>query len=672
MRFDYNHIPELIHSQAELYNNKTYLIFMEKETSYSQMNEWCKQLGNVLENKTKFDYQQKVGIFLPNSLEFVISFFGIMYAGGTSLPYNTLLKSEELEYQINHSDVKVLITNSASYKVIKPIRKNLSQLETIIFVDDAKDIKDDSDLQFWDEVNAAGKDLPKGYTKLTQNTIAGMLYTSGTTGKPKGCMLTHENYIHDLKMVVPRIELTSEDTNLCIMPLFHVNGQVASLLSTMITGGTLVLEEMFKPRTLIPTLKKYKCASFSAVPAMYNYLSEMAEYKNGEDLSFLKACICGAAPMPVEVFNKFESKFKGKIIEGYGLSEGTCVSSINPLHGDRKIGSIGTNLEGQEMVIMDDAGNVLSDGTIGEICVKGKNVMIGYYKDEESTKNTIVDGWLHTGDMGYRDRDGYFFITGRKKEMIIRGGENIYPKEIEEALYEHDSVLECAVIGLPDKKYGEQVVAVIRLKEGKNETANTIKQHLRQKIANFKMPNKYEFVLELPKTSTGKIQKLKLRSELIGDQKLVKRMKETLHIPYRWAYGKAMSEFFTQMKENKKIIGRKCPKCGKVSCPPKSYCGDCFVETNEVVELPDHGHLVSFTTIHMVFPGQPKEPPYITAWVQFEGTDSHLFHIINVETEEGLYVGKKVKAKWRDDADRTGSIYDIEYFVPVEDEEGVK
>ncbi|MCB1327931.1 MAG: AMP-binding protein, partial [Leptospiraceae bacterium] len=167
-----------------------------------------------------------------------------------------------------------------------------------------------------------------------------------------------------------------------IMPLFHVNGQVASLLTTMITGGTLVLEEMFKPRTFIKTLKQYKCASFSAVPAMYNFLNEMAEYKEGEDLSFLKACICGAAPMPVEVFQKFERKFKGKIIEGYGLSEGTCVSSLNPVDGTRKIGSIGTNLNGQEMVIRNEKGEDLPDGEVGEICIRGKNVMLGYYKDE--------------------------------------------------------------------------------------------------------------------------------------------------------------------------------------------------------------------------------------------------------------------------------------------------
>lgn len=666
MKFDYKHIPDILHTQAGKYPDKSYLVFMDKHTSYKQLDQWCIQLAKVLEQKTNFKSQNNVGIFLPNCLEFVISFFGVMYAGGISLPFNTLLKSEELEYQINHSDIEILITNIASYKIIKSIRNNLTKLNQIVFIDDDSNIKKKDDLDFWPEIDAASVELPNSYKNIDKSNIAGMLYTSGTTGKPKGCMLSHNNYLHDLRLVVPRINLNEHDTNLCIMPLFHVNGQVASLLTTMICGGTLVLEEMFKPRTLIETLKKYRCASFSAVPAMYNFLNEMAEYKNGEDLSFLKACICGAAPMPIEVFNKFERKFKGKIIEGYGLSEGTCVSSLNPIDGERKIGSIGTALEGQEMVIMNENGSVIAEGEIGEICIKGKNVMAGYYKNEQATRAAIIDGWLHTGDMGYKDRDGYFFITGRKKEMIIRGGENIYPKEIEEALYEHDSVMECAVIGLPDKKYGEQVVAVIRLKEGKNETGKSMKQYLRPKIANFKMPNKFEFVMDLPKTSTGKIQKIKLRKEMIGDQKLVKRMKERLHIPYKWAYGKSMSRFFTEMKDNKKLYGKKCPKCSRVSCPPKSYCGECFVSTDEFVELSDIAELSSYTTIHMVFPGQPKEPPYISAWVKPGGADSMLFHILHADSEEDLYVGKKVKAIWRDDNERKGSIYDIKYFEPVE------
>ena len=445
-------------------------------------------------------------------MEFIIAFIGSMYGNFTAMPYNTLLKADELLYQLNHSEVKVLVTNSHFYNVIKPVLSSLKYINRFILVDNPESV-DAQD--FWESIKKSNTELPGSFSSISTDDIASMIYTSGTTGHPKAVMLSHSNYINDIELVVPRIAYEEKDTNLCIMPLFHVNGQVASVLSTIYAGASLVLEEMFKPRAFIPLLKKYKCNSFSAVPAMYNFLNEMPEYKDGEDLSFLKACICGAAPMPVEVFNKFEKKFKGKIIEGYGLSEGTCVSSLNPLNGERKIGSIGTPLEGQEMAIADESGQHLPDNQTGEIIVRGPNVMVGYFKNKEATDEAIKNGWLHTGDMGYRDSDGYYFITGRKKEMVIRGGENIYPKEIEEVLYKHPDVVDCAIVGMPDKKYGEQVVAVIKLNEDSSENAKSIRTYLKEKIANFKMPARYEFVDDFPRTSTGKIQKLKLRDKLI-------------------------------------------------------------------------------------------------------------------------------------------------------------
>ncbi|RME92635.1 MAG: long-chain fatty acid--CoA ligase [Candidatus Hydrogenedentota bacterium] len=661
----YKHIPEMVKTQAEKYGDKIYLHFLGKTLTYHELHDKASRLGKFLEEELNLPEKSHVGLLLPNGVEFILGFIGPMYARYTVIPYNTLLKADELEYQINNSDIVALITNPSFYKVLKPVLDKLTKVKHFIFTEPPEGVE--NPILFYDAIEKTSPGLPKGFANLQPDDIATMIYTSGTTGFPKGCMLSQKNYIRDIEMVLPRIGYSEDDTNLCVMPLFHVNGQVASVLSTIYAGATLVLDEMFKPRSFIPTLKKYKINSFSAVPAMYNFLNEMPEYKDGEDLSFLKACICGAAPMPVEVFNKFEKKFKGKIIEGYGLSEGTCVSSLNPLHGERKIGSIGIPIEDQDMAIWDDQGNELPDGEIGEIVIRGDNVMQGYYKNEEATKETIVNGWLRTGDMGYRDKDGFYFITGRKKEMIIRGGENIYPKEIEEALYEHPGVLECAVIGLPDKKYGEQVVAVIRAKEGYNLNAREMRQFLKKKIANYKMPAKYEFVMEFPKTSTGKIQKLKLRDELIGDQQSVKRIKETIRIPYRWAYGDSLSKFFTELKENGKIWGRRCSKCGKVYLPPKSYCGVCFADCEDWVELPDVGKLDSFTTVHMHFPGQPKEPPYIIGWVRLDGSHTNIYHILDCEDETGLYIGKKVKARWRPKEERKGTIYDIECFVPVEE-----
>ncbi|WP_165778780.1 class I adenylate-forming enzyme family protein [Leptospira perolatii] len=517
------HIPELLKDQAAKYGKKVFVIFLEKEVTYQEQYLYSVQTANLLGAKAGFSPKDRLGILLPNGLDFLNVYFGAMFAGGTALPFNILLKGDELLYQINHSEINTLVTNTRFFQLIQPVLSKMENLKTIIFVDDENvdsigEIDGIKQIQFQSEMKNSSSELPTSYSNIQESDIAGMLYTSGTTGKPKGCMLTHKNYLSNVDQFFPRMMPEDTDTYLCIMPLFHVNAQLASVMLTLSAGARLILEEQFKPRTFIPTLQKYTCRCFSAVPAMYNFLNEMPEYKDGADLSFVKACICGAAPMPVEVFNKFEKKFNAKILEGYGLSEGTCVSTLNPLDGKRKIGSIGLPLDMQEVKIMDHQGKFLSTGQIGEIVVKGGNVMAGYYKDEKSTKETIVDGWLHTGDLGHIDEDGYFFITGRKKEMLIRGGENIYPKEIEEVLYQMTEVADCAVIGFPDEKYGEQVVAVIKRKPEVQLDEKSIKLFLREKVANYKMPGKVIFIEEFPRTASGKIQKLKLRDELLSGQ----------------------------------------------------------------------------------------------------------------------------------------------------------
>jgi len=448
------------------------------------------------------------------------------------------------------------------------------------------------------------------------------------------------------------------------MPLFHVNAQIASTMSTLQVGATMVLEEMFKPRNFIKILKKYRCSTFSGVPAIYKYLNDMKE-ADGEDLSFLKACICGAAPMPVEVFKAFEKKFGAKIIEGYGLSEGTCVSSLNPLKGIRKIGSIGIPIDGQKMAIWDEIGNPLPDGEVGEIVIKGPNVMLGYYKNREATKKIKFNRWMKTGDLGYRDQEGYYFISGRKKEMIIRGGENIYPKEIEEVLYNYGPVKECAVVGLPNKKYGEEVAAFIVPKEGDSVTVKDIKAYLRRKLADFKRPRIIELVHELPKTAVGKILKIKIIEEYVGNQKLVSFVKGKVNIPYKWVKGKTLAKFYSGLKE-KKFFAVKCPKCQAVQIPPHSFCGVCFKKCSEWIELPNEGILESYTTVYMEFPGQPIKPPYTYGYIKLKGANTHLYHLIGQgDYEDKVKVGIKVKAVWNDDARRCGNLFDIKYFIPV-------
>lgn len=500
----YNTIAQLWGERAARQGDKTYLHFQDKAISYAEMHRLTAQAAGILKGLGAVKGEH-VAVLIPNSPEFLFLWFGAMKGGFTAVTINTLLKADELEYIINDCDARILVTTPQFRKVLEPVWDRLTNIEHVVLTTPDEDFKSAHDLSR--QLAAASE-----YTAadLAGNDKASMIYTSGTTGHPKGVLLTHANILYNSYVTHQMIDLEPADTALCIMPLFHVNAQIASMMATLWAAATVVLEDGFKPRSFIDTLKKYRCTTFSGVPTIYNFLNELKEAE-GEDLSFLKACICGAAPMPVEVFNRFEEKFKGKIIEGYGLSEGTCVSSLNPLHGLRKIGSIGLSIAGQEMGVVNanvEGQNIfLPEGEVGELVVRGPNVMQGYYKRDEANKTTLVDGWLHTGDLGYRDREGYFYISGRKKEMIIQGGENIYPKELEEVLYKHEGVSECAIVGIPDKKYGEVVGAFIIAKDGATLTAADVRTYLREKIANYKMPKVIEFVQSFPKTATGKIQK---------------------------------------------------------------------------------------------------------------------------------------------------------------------
>jgi long-chain acyl-CoA synthetase len=300
-----------------------------------------------------------------------------------------------------------------------------------------------------------------------------------------------------------------------ILPLFHVNAQIVTVMTPLSAGSSCILTPGFSAQTHWETVAKYKASTFSAVPTVLSILLKMPH--ENLDLSSLKFVVCGAAPLPMEVFREFEATFNCKIVEGYGLTEGTCVSSINPLPTEsedrRKIGSIGLPIPGNKMKIVNEKGIDLPPNTKGEILVKGDNVMKKYFKNPEANIQTLKNGWLYTGDIGHMDEDGFFFITDRKKDMIIRGGENIYPREIEEVLYSHPDVSLATVIGVKDKVYGELPKAFIVLKEGKSTSSEEIIEYCKKNLANFKVPKYIEFKEDLPKTPTGKIMKQPLREE---------------------------------------------------------------------------------------------------------------------------------------------------------------
>jgi len=496
-------IPQLLQIRAEESPSKTFLYYKNAEISYSRLDEIANSIANGL-RELGVEKGDKVCLYMTNCAEYIYCFFGVTRAGAVATPINALLKAEEITYIINNSDAKALITQCKFEETANKFLPDCPRLKTIIISD-----ADDASEGKISLATLMKADSSRPSVVVEPGDVAAIIYTSGTTGHPKGVELTHGNYIADSQQTAEAAKMNGEDRFLCILPLFHVNAQVVTTMSPMYAGATMILLDGFSPKTFLPALAQYKATAFSGVPTVYAILNSLPDAED-YDLSALRFCICGAAPMPVEVFNTFEKKYKAFILEGYGLSEGTCASSLNPLDGKRKIGSIGLPLHGQEMKIFDDSDNEMPHGKVGEIVVRGQNVMKGYYNNPEATTETLKNGWLHTGDLGHMDEDGYFYIVGRKKEMIIRGGENIYPKEAEEVLYRHPSIMEAAVVGIPDKLWGEEVMAFIVLNEGARMTGEEVIDYCKEHLADFKCPRRVEFAESFPKTATGKIQKNKI------------------------------------------------------------------------------------------------------------------------------------------------------------------
>jgi long-chain acyl-CoA synthetase len=656
----YSTVLDVLKKQAEEIPDKVYLYFADKQWTYKEFEEITNQVASSF-HRLGLKKGSHVTILLPNSPEFLFFWFGAMKAGLVGVTLNTVLKADELEFILNDCDATVLCTTSKYRKMLEPSWGNIQKIKTVLFATEEGHSDYPNAVLIKDFLLSGDKTFS---TEINPDDSASMIYTIGTTGHPKGVVLGHRNIMYNSYVLQRYIDIKKEDKALCTMPLFHVNAQIISIMTSIQAGASVVLEEMFKPKTFIQTLKKFKCTTFSGVPANYNDLNERKELV-GEDLSFLKACISSGDFMPIEVCNKFEQKFRLKIIETYGLSEGTCVSSFSPFNGVRKVGSIGIPIEGQEMAIWGNDNKPLPDGETGEIMISGPNLMLGYYKNEEETKKIFVNGWMRTGDLGYRDKDGYYFFVGRKKEVIISGEESIYPKEIEEVLYQNEDILECAIVGIPDKTHGEALGAFIIPKAGVTLTDKDIKTYLSQKISGHKFPKIIEIVTELPKSAIGKIQKNKIVEDYIGNLKLIPKVDGHVNIQYKWVYGTALAKFYNALRTEGKIYGIKCPKCHGVQCPPKSFCGICYVECTEYVELPNVGVLELFTTVYMEFPGQPRKPPYTYGYIKIDGSHTHIYHIIEEIEEKDIRVGMRVEPVWEDPENRKGTLYDIKYFKPV-------
>jgi long-chain acyl-CoA synthetase len=453
-----------------------------------------------------------VSLLMPNSVEYIIAYFACWKLGAVAGPVNSLLKENEIAFVLNNSETRAILVHSEFQARIEKIRGDLPQLQSVITFDDERE----ATCELAKGKKESGQDARA--PSLDKDDDAIIIYTSGTTGKPKGCLLTHGNVIANARQISEWLNFSSNDRLLTIMPLFHMNAVSVTTMSALYAGGSTVISPKFSASQFWKIISDYRITSFGSVATMLSML--LSKYPDGIPQGLttdqLRFAMCGSAPVPAEVMKKFEEIFDCPVVEGYGLSESTCRSTFNPPDERRRPGSCGLPI-GNEMKIFDDDDHEVAERQLGEIVLRGENILKGYYKNPDATAIAFRNGWFHTGDVGYRDDDGYFFIVDRKSDMIIRGGENIYPREIDEVLYQHPAVAAAATIGIPDPLYGEEVAAFVVLKEGSEVSEADLISHCTERLADYKCPKSIRIVKDIPKGPTGKLLKRELAKQFADD-----------------------------------------------------------------------------------------------------------------------------------------------------------
>jgi long-chain acyl-CoA synthetase len=463
---------------------------------------------------------ERVSLYLTNRAEYLIFYFACFKTGAWAGPINAHLKPQEIEFIIANCEAGTIVTQPDLYPNLSETQARASSLPNVVMIEDDgqwtataggsfSESADDSQPQVSDD-EAPTADI-FGDEDISGDDEAVIIYTSGTTGKPKGVLLTHGNILSNARQIAEWLDLTASDRALMIMPLFHVNALMTTCMAALWAGASVTLAPRFSASRHWETISHFGVTYFGSVATMLSLLNHT--YPDGApaglDISRLRFALCGSAPIPVEVMKRFEALFDCPVIEGYGLSESTCRSTFNPIDGRRRAGSVGLPI-GNEMRILDETDSELGPDQVGEIALRGPNIMKGYYKNPKATEAAFRSGWFHTGDLGYRDRDGFFYVVDRKSDMIIRGGENIYPREIDEVLYQHPKVKDAATIGAPDPLYGEEVKSFVVLREGCEASEEEIKEFCRARLADFKCPKAIEFLDDIPKGPTGKLLKREL------------------------------------------------------------------------------------------------------------------------------------------------------------------
>lgn len=481
---------------AQKHLAKTAIFWGDREISYADLLAQSQKTAAHLQNYFGVKPGDRVGLWLKNCPEFVSSVFGILQADAVVVPINNFLKPAEVGYILNDGGIDVLITDaelSAHEKELLATRPSLKFLR----------VEEFSSL-------IPNSQLPTPPAR-SESDLAVIIYTSGTTGKPKGAMLSHGNLLHNVESCRRVLAMVEEDSFAVILPLFHTYMMTVGIFLPFTVGGSIVLvKSLNPPRAALQEIFSRRATILPAVPSFYRMLLAVDLPKSLP----IRVFISGSAPLPMQTLKEFEMKFGVPLLEGYGLSEASPVVSKNPLRGVHKAGSIGLPIPNVEMSVQDESGKLLGTGETGEICVRGGNVMLGYWNQPAETAKVMRHGWLLTGDVGHRDADGYYYITDRKKDMLIVNGINVYPREIEEVIYHFPGVKEAAVIGVPDARRGEQPLAFVAAADGQTIDENALHEFMRDKLADYKIPKKMVILPALPKNATGKILKTELRKQV--------------------------------------------------------------------------------------------------------------------------------------------------------------
>ncbi|MHA6252216.1 long-chain-fatty-acid--CoA ligase [Oceanobacillus sp. CAU 1775] len=508
-------VPDMLMQTVQQYGENKAIHFYGREFSYIELAGQTAAFASVLQDEG-FEKSDRVALMLPNCPQYVISYFGTLQAGGIVTQVNPMLVGNDLSHILSDSGAETIVIYEPLLPVLNQIIDNTSIKKVIKVNLEGRDTEDDLAVSFTGFLKSATKP-PTTVEIDPAEDIAILQYTGGTTGRSKGAMLTHRNVVANVIQVNEYYKDVIEpgkDRYLTVIPLFHVFGMTACMNLSILTGAKNIMLPRFDLEEVLETIKAQQPTSFPGVPTMYVALTNHPNVEN-YGLDSIRICNSGSAPMPKELMRSFEEKTGAKILEGYGLSESSPVTHCNPYFSTRKPGSIGIGIPSTEYKIVDLAEGTeeVPIGELGEIIIKGPQVMKGYWNMPEETEIALRDGWLYTGDIARMDDEGYVYIVDRKKDLIIASGYNIYPRDVEEILYEHPKVLEAVVVGVPDSYRGETVKAVLVLKDGQTSTAEEIIAYCKENLAAYKVPHIVEFREELPKTNVGKILRRVIRDE---------------------------------------------------------------------------------------------------------------------------------------------------------------